>query len=179
MAKSHLKLVAPGIANRTVTPKRRPNADLRRRESVLSRNVSRRLFDLSASRNCRPAFSDLAPATIICSHEFHKQIFGRCEAAHTRPSQFALVGSLQELPGFQPNRRFRMKLLIIVFFFTAVGLLAAVTGIQRSHSISAIGRAGTDWASTLQEMQSGRSADKLPIEDFDDRSLVFPRETKR
>jgi hypothetical protein len=72
-----------------------------------------------------------------------------------------------------------MKLLIIVFFLTAMGLLAAVTGIPRSHSISAIRGAGADRASTLQEMQSGRSADKLPIDDFDDRSLVFPRETKR
>ena len=29
MAKSHLKLVAPATKNRTVTPKRPPNADLR------------------------------------------------------------------------------------------------------------------------------------------------------
>ena len=72
-----------------------------------------------------------------------------------------------------------MKPLIIIFFITAVGLLAAVTGIPRSHSISTIGLAGTDGASTVQDMQSGRSADKLPADDFDDRSLVFPRETKR
>jgi hypothetical protein len=32
MAKSHLKLVTPATANRTVTPKRAPNADLRTRE---------------------------------------------------------------------------------------------------------------------------------------------------
>jgi hypothetical protein len=71
-----------------------------------------------------------------------------------------------------------MKPLIIIFFIAAVGLLAAVTGIPRSHSIT-IGRSGTDGASTLQDMQSGRSGDKLPVDDFDDRSLVFPRETKR
>jgi hypothetical protein len=70
-----------------------------------------------------------------------------------------------------------MKPLIIVFFIAAVGLLAAVTGIPRSHSISTIGRAGTASMSTLQDMQ--RSADKLPAEDFDDQSLVFPRESKR
>jgi len=28
-------------------------------------------------------------------------------------------------------------------------------------------------------MQSGRSADKLPVDDFEDRSLVFPRDSKR
>lgn len=72
-----------------------------------------------------------------------------------------------------------MKLLIIAFFITAAGLLAVATGISRSHSILATGPAGTDGASTLQDMQSGRSADKLPLHDFDDRSLVFPRETKR
>lgn len=72
-----------------------------------------------------------------------------------------------------------MKPLIIVSFIAAIGLLAAVTGILPSHSITATGRAGTDGASTLQDMQSGRGADKLPVDDFDDRSLVFPREQKR
>jgi hypothetical protein len=72
-----------------------------------------------------------------------------------------------------------MKPLIIIVFIAAVGLLAAVTGISRSHSISTVGRAGASSTLTLQDMQSGRSADKLPADDFDDRSLVFPRESKR
>jgi hypothetical protein len=72
-----------------------------------------------------------------------------------------------------------MKHLIIIFFVAAVGLLAAVTSIQRSHSGSTVGRAGTASTSTLQDMQSGRSGEKLPVEDFDDLSLVFPRESKR
>ena len=72
-----------------------------------------------------------------------------------------------------------MKPLIIIFFIAAVGLLAAVGGIPGSHSISTVGRAGISSTSTLQDMQSGRSADKLPVDDFDDRSLVFPRESKR
>jgi hypothetical protein len=67
-----------------------------------------------------------------------------------------------------------VKPVIIIFFVAAVGLLAAVTSI-RSHSGSTIGRAGTASTSTLQDMQSARTA-KLPAEDFDDRSLVFPRE---
>jgi hypothetical protein len=71
-----------------------------------------------------------------------------------------------------------MKLLIVIFFVAAVGLLAAVTGIPRSHSGSTIGRAETANRSTLQDMQTARAA-KLPTEDFDDRSLVFPRESKR
>src|ERR671913_1265954 len=39
MAKSHLKLVTPATANRTVTPKRRPNADLRSREHLTETEV--------------------------------------------------------------------------------------------------------------------------------------------
>ena len=70
-----------------------------------------------------------------------------------------------------------MKPLIIVFFIAVVGLL--VIGIPRSHSISTIGRAGTSSTSALQDMQSGRRADSLPIDEFDDRSLIFPREPKR
>jgi len=71
-----------------------------------------------------------------------------------------------------------MKPLIMIFFIAAVGLLAAVTGIPRSHSGSTIGLAGSRML-TLQDMQIGRAADKLPVEDFDDRSLVFPRESSR
>jgi hypothetical protein len=70
-----------------------------------------------------------------------------------------------------------MKLLI-ASVIAAVGLLVAVTSIPRSHSVSTIGRAGTASASTLQEMQSARGG-KLPVEDFEDLSLVYPRETKR
>jgi len=41
MPKSHLKLVAPTTKKRTVTPKRRPNADLRTREHVTASEVKR------------------------------------------------------------------------------------------------------------------------------------------
>ena len=72
-----------------------------------------------------------------------------------------------------------MKPLIIVSLIAVIGLLAVQAGIPRSHSISTIGRAGTGGALRLHDMQSGRNADKLPLDDFDDRSLVFPRESKR
>ena len=87
-----------------------------------------------------------------------------------------LISSLQGLP--QRTRGFHMKALIIVFV-AAVGLLAAVTGILSSHSISTIGRAGTSRPLALQDMQGGRGADQLPVEDFEDRSLVYPRQAKR
>ena len=41
MAKSHLKLVTPATVNRTVTPKRPPNADLRTREYLTEAEVER------------------------------------------------------------------------------------------------------------------------------------------
>ena len=41
MAKSHLKLVTPATVNRTVTPKRAPNADLRTREYLTEAEVER------------------------------------------------------------------------------------------------------------------------------------------
>jgi len=41
MAKSHLKLVAPSIQKRTVTPRRRPNAELRTREHLTETEVEK------------------------------------------------------------------------------------------------------------------------------------------
>jgi hypothetical protein len=72
-----------------------------------------------------------------------------------------------------------MKLLIIACFTVVVGLVAVLTGIPLSHSGLTIGRAGTASTSTLHDMQSARSMNQLQAEDFDDRSLVYPRETKR
>jgi hypothetical protein len=70
-----------------------------------------------------------------------------------------------------------MKVLIISAI-AAIALFAAVTGMLQSHSPSTIGYAGQRSGSTLQEMQRG-AGDKLPAEDFEDHSLVFPREAKR
>jgi integrase len=50
MAKSHLRLVAPGTVNRTVTPKRRPNADLRTREYLTEAEVERLLRATKGNR---------------------------------------------------------------------------------------------------------------------------------
>ena len=50
MAKSHLRLVAPNTVNRTVAPKRRPNADLRTREYLTPTEVERLLRATKANR---------------------------------------------------------------------------------------------------------------------------------
>jgi type 1 fimbriae regulatory protein FimB/type 1 fimbriae regulatory protein FimE len=50
MGKSHLRLVAPSTVNRTVTPKRRPNADLRTREYLTEAEVERLLKATKGNR---------------------------------------------------------------------------------------------------------------------------------
>jgi type 1 fimbriae regulatory protein FimB/type 1 fimbriae regulatory protein FimE len=50
MAKSHLKLVTPATVNRTVTPKRLPNADLRTREYLTEVEVERLLTAANGNR---------------------------------------------------------------------------------------------------------------------------------
>jgi type 1 fimbriae regulatory protein FimB/type 1 fimbriae regulatory protein FimE len=41
MANSHLKLISPAQANRTVTPLRKPNAELRPREHLTEREIEK------------------------------------------------------------------------------------------------------------------------------------------
>ena len=71
-----------------------------------------------------------------------------------------------------------MKILVISAI-AVVALVVAANGMWRSHSLSTIGYALKGSSSTVQDMQSHRDIDKLPVEDFEDRSLVFPREARR
>jgi integrase len=50
MAKSHLRLVAPATEKRTVTPRRRPNADLRTREYLTEIEIERLLRATKGNR---------------------------------------------------------------------------------------------------------------------------------
>jgi site-specific recombinase XerD len=50
MTKTHLKLVTPATINRTVTPKRAPNADLRTREYLAEAEVERLLAAANGNR---------------------------------------------------------------------------------------------------------------------------------
>jgi type 1 fimbriae regulatory protein FimB/type 1 fimbriae regulatory protein FimE len=50
LAKSHLRLVTPATEKRTVTPKRRPNADLRTREYLTEAEVARLLSATKGNR---------------------------------------------------------------------------------------------------------------------------------
>ena len=65
MAKSRLRLVAPGTVNRTVTPKRPPNADLRTREYLTEAEVERLL---RATRSNRWAHRDATMILVAYRH---------------------------------------------------------------------------------------------------------------
>ena len=51
MAKSHLKLVAPTTVNRTVTPKRPPNAELRSREYLTEAEIAKLMKAAGGNRH--------------------------------------------------------------------------------------------------------------------------------
>ena len=71
-----------------------------------------------------------------------------------------------------------MKLLMISGF-AAVALLAAATTMLRSHSLSTDLPVGASNITSLQEHHTSADVNKLPIEDFEDMSLVYSTATKR
>ena len=64
---------------------------------------------------------------------------------------------------------------LIISAIASVALLAAANMLQ-SHSLPTNGGVKTAGMPTVQELQAG--AERLPVQDFEDRSLVYPRETK-
>ncbi|WFU69724.1 hypothetical protein [Bradyrhizobium sp. CB2312] len=70
-----------------------------------------------------------------------------------------------------------MKLLMISGL-TALALFLAATSIPRAHPPSVSHTSAAEMP-TVQEMQKMAQQSKLPVEDFEDRSLVFPRGTQR
>jgi site-specific recombinase XerD len=65
MAKLHLKLVTPAILNRTVTPIRLPNADLRTREYLTEAEVDRLM---AAARKNRWGHRDATMILVAYRH---------------------------------------------------------------------------------------------------------------
>ena len=64
---------------------------------------------------------------------------------------------------------------LMIFAFTAVVLIAATTTMLWSHSTKL--SAGTAAMPSLQELHTAAHVKKLPIEEFEDMSLVYS--TKR
>jgi hypothetical protein len=68
-----------------------------------------------------------------------------------------------------------MKRLTICGLIAVASLVAATT-MLRSHTWPIVGTTRAARVAGVQQPQIGSQADKLPVQDFDDRSLVFPRE---
>lgn len=67
---------------------------------------------------------------------------------------------------------------LIVAAFVAVALFAAST-VLRSHSISGNEVAQTTMMPSVHEMQHATDTGRLPVEEFEDRSLVYPNLASR
>jgi hypothetical protein len=67
---------------------------------------------------------------------------------------------------------------LMISAFAAVALLAAATTMLWSHSPSNARSVKAADAMSLQELHNAANVNKLPIEDFDDQSLVFSKTTR-
>ena len=67
---------------------------------------------------------------------------------------------------------------LMISAFAAVALIAAATTMLWSHSPSNARRAISADAMSLQELHNAANVNKLPIEDFDDQSLVFSKTSR-
>jgi hypothetical protein len=67
---------------------------------------------------------------------------------------------------------------LMISAFAAVALLAAATTMLWSHSPSNTRPVKAADAMSLQELHNAANVNKLPIEDFDDQSLVFSKTTR-
>jgi hypothetical protein len=68
-----------------------------------------------------------------------------------------------------------MKRLTICGLIAVASLVAATT-MLRSHTWPIARTVGAARMAGVQDSRTGAQIDKLPVQDFDDRSLVFPRE---
>ena len=66
---------------------------------------------------------------------------------------------------------------LMISAFTAVVLIAATTAMLWSHSSQL--STGTAAMPSLQELHTAAGVNKLPVEEFEDMSLVYSTATKR
>ena len=66
---------------------------------------------------------------------------------------------------------------LMIGAFAAVALVVAASAMLRSHSTEL--SAGTAGMPSLHELHTAAGVNKLPGDDFEDMSLVYPTKTKR
>jgi hypothetical protein len=67
----------------------------------------------------------------------------------------------------------------LISAFAVVAMLAAATTVLRSHSSATSFLAGAAGMMSVQELHAAAGLNKLPIEEFEDQSLVFSAAPKR
>jgi hypothetical protein len=67
---------------------------------------------------------------------------------------------------------------LIISAFAAIAVVAAATTVLWSHSPSIARPAGPAGMMSLQALHSGDRVNKLPIENFEDQSLVYSTATR-
>lgn len=100
------------------------------------------------------------------------------DVGHIRGSRFAVVQRCKPAVHVEPERSFPMKQLMIAGF-VAVALLASATIALRSHSLTSSRAAVTTGMASAKNSQTTTGANKLPVEEFEDMSLVFSTKTKQ
>jgi hypothetical protein len=68
---------------------------------------------------------------------------------------------------------------LLISAFAVFALLAAATTVLRSHSSATSFSVGTAGMMSVQELHGAPGLNKLPIEDFEDQSLVYSTAPKR
>ena len=68
---------------------------------------------------------------------------------------------------------------LLTFTFAAVVLLASAATVLRSHTPSTDRQVDSTGSMSLQALHTTAYVNKLPIEDFEDQSLVFSSAPKR
>jgi hypothetical protein len=68
---------------------------------------------------------------------------------------------------------------LLISAFAVVAMLAAATTVLQSHSSATRFSAGAAGMMSVQELHAAAGVNKLPIEDFEDQSLVFSAAPKR
>ena len=67
---------------------------------------------------------------------------------------------------------------LMISTFAAVALLAAATTMWQSHSAATSRPSITAGMMSLQDLEKAVDVNKLPIEEFDDQSLVYSTSTR-
>jgi hypothetical protein len=113
------------------------------------------------------------PKVVAYGIDMAYHAFERCEATHTQ-LQRATVH--RQVPKISSKMEFDMKRAMIAAL-AFVALLGIGSGLMRSSSLFTHGQT-TGIGTSKPQPSEAIHGSELPVQDFEDRSLVFPRETK-